>query len=104
MCHACWEDDGRPNDRTPETARLVELIGQLYGLPECDSGGPLHCELDDWNLDFTTRGPIYRSPFTEEDWSPEVYRVGNEIISIMNRMTEDQRMTALAIHEGFIED
>lgn len=108
MCYACYmdhDDDGgirlpAPAPH-PETDRLVELIGRLYDLPECGAGGPLHCELDDWNLHAEVITPMYKTPWRPDNWSPRVHAICDEIAAIMNCMTEEQREYALAIHEGF---
>lgn len=113
MCYACYmdqdEDSGEfklpPPAPHPETDRLVELIGQLYELPECGSGGPLHSVLDDWNLNFETITPGHFTSHYGDDegrYTSEALAVCDEIAAIMNRMTEDQRAYALAIHEDFI--
>jgi hypothetical protein len=101
MCRGCWDDD--PTDeRTPETGRLVELIDRLYQMPECGAGGPLHSVVDDWNLNTEVIEVRYVTNWYPEGYAPEVVEVCDEIVSIMNRMTENQRATALAIHNGYI--
>jgi hypothetical protein len=122
MCDSCWRDAGSPTERTPDTARLVELIGKLYEIHA--TGGPLHSVLDDWNLDTAVIEPYYDGwraedldalwygdiPFAELDpLAPAVVeRLGvstralcDEIAALLNAMTVTQRISALAYADGF---
>jgi len=124
MCDNCWREAGSPTERTPDTARLVELIGKLYEIHP--TGGPLHSVLDDWNLDGHIE-PYWRGwsdedldalwyggiPFDELDpQAPAVVeRLGvstravcTEIAALLNAMTESQRYAALAYADGFIPE
>ena len=100
MCGSCWESEGSPNEVTPETDRLVELINKLYETQE--TGTPLHCELDDWNVyhDVIQPSYVYRK---QEEYTSEERAITDEIAAIMNRMTVPQRLSALARHEGLIK-
>lgn len=125
MCVDCWREAGSPTERTPETGRLVELIGKLYEIHP--TGGPLHTTLDDWNVDVRTIEPHYRGwtdedldalwyagiPFAELDpQAPAVVeRLGvstrtlcDEITVLLNGMTETQRIAALAYADGLVTE
>lgn len=123
MCIECWHEAGSPTERTPDTARLTELIGKLYKIHA--AGGPLHVVLDDWNVDVDHIEPCYRG-WTDEDldtlWhdgipiaeldpaAPAVVeRLGvstralcDEIATLLNGMTMAQRYAALAYTQGLI--
>lgn len=76
----------------------VDLVRHLYSLPRCAAGGPLHCELDDGNLDLGfDMAPMYEIPARgtirgyPDDWSPEVHGVCDQIHAVMGPMTEYRR-------------
>lgn len=123
MCADCWREAGSPTERTPDTARVVELIWKLCEIHP--TGGPLHAELDDWNVDVDRIEPYYHGwsgedldalwyagvPFAELDPAAPavVERLGvsaralcDEIAKLMNAMTVPQRMAALAYAHGLI--
>jgi hypothetical protein len=77
------------------------LIKRLYELPGCDNGGPLHSVLDDWNVR-AEGDPKIQVWHGRSGYSPEIYEVCDEIAAIMNQMTEDEQLSALAKWEGFV--
>ena len=54
MCKTCWTVAGSPYDLPENAAEIVDAINDLYDLPDCGAGGPLHVQLDDWNADWST--------------------------------------------------
>lgn len=123
MCRDCWDDAGRPADITPDTARLVELIGRLYEIHP--TGGPLHVELDDWNIDGARIRPdfsgwsaadldaLWYAGFPIAELDPNAPAVVEQlgvstrmlclrICRLLNGMTLVQRYAALAYSERFI--
>lgn len=49
MCVDCWRNEGSPANWTPEIAKALDLVRELYAIHP--TGGPLHVQLDDWNID-----------------------------------------------------
>jgi len=91
MCFECWDDAGRPaivNDRTVRAAKLIAAVFE-----ESAVGGKLHVLIDDWNegneiVEFC-RGVIE----TEAE---------RECLNAIDLLSVDERISALAIHEGFV--
>lgn len=108
MCGSCWEQLGCPVLFDTEIEECARLINELYEL--CPTGGPLHCELDDMNLGALQITPMYAIPASangmrkaiEDDYSEEVHRICDRIAELMNGMTEGQRASAVAHHEGWV--
>ncbi|HEU5109834.1 MAG TPA: hypothetical protein VFT95_14930 [Micromonosporaceae bacterium] len=97
-----------PSEWTPTTARVVELIRELYTMHP--TGGPLHAALDDWNVEYDGHiEPLYSipaygpRPASPDDWSPRTHEVCDEISARLLSMTVPQRMATLAYWEGFVE-
>jgi hypothetical protein len=106
MCENCWVEAGSPTEKTPDTDHLVKLIRMLYEV-HC-AGGPLHVHVDDYNLDRRIV-PFYDCYSTDELDTPEkdlngrtMRSVCDEIAAVMNEMTETQRLSAMAIVDGFV--
>lgn len=110
MCGSCWAEAGSPTDTGPLGERVIELIGALY--VHCPTGGPLHCELDDYNLgceddedQFNVIKPLYvikpygLTPGYPDNYSPEVHAICDELADLLNRMTVPQRYAALHQHD-----
>jgi len=90
MCRSCWDEAGQPSMDTPGVQLAVRLIGEVY--EESWAGGNLHIVVDDWN--------------TEQehlDWCGTVITTEAErrCHKVLNELTEDERMSALALHDGF---
>lgn len=123
MCRDCWAKAGEPADWTLQTEDLIELIGDLYAIHAV--GGPLHVQLDDWNLHGTIE-PYYDcytaeeldalywrgtplaeldpgAPVVVENLGRSMRSLCEEIAEILNGMTEAERYAALAYADGFVE-
>lgn len=113
MCRSCWVEAGSPTEKTSTTDHLVRLIRALY----CEhvTGGPLHVNLDDNNLDGGIE-PFYRI-FTESELAKpldfldddleefegrSLRSICDEIAELLNEMTEPQRYAAIAYWNGYI--
>jgi len=99
VCRECWERGGSPANDSPEIARAVELIGDLYDINA--AGGPLHVYVDDWNLE----GEIV--PWDGYDYEydpPEMRAIVAELAALLNAMTIDDRYSTLARARGFVVD
>jgi hypothetical protein len=99
MCMSCWETAGRPDEMTERTTEFLKLVDVLY--VDHSTGGPLHAELDDWNVDGTFTTEYLDMHATEENFAALTYLV-ERICDLANRMTPNQRRAALAIRDGFL--
>lgn len=96
-----WEELGRPDDWNPKVERALELIGAIYEYEPV--GGPMHVELDDWNIEgVITPYPYTPASFVEEDEAEQVRAAVAELIPLLNAMTVHERASALARHWGYL--
>lgn len=96
-----WVELGRPDDWNPQVKRALELIRAIYEYEPV--GGPMHVELDDWNIDGEiTPYPYEPSMFVEEDEANEVRAAVAELIPLLNTMSLNERASALARHWGYL--
>jgi hypothetical protein len=53
MCDSCVAEytAGQHVPVTPQMEHVATLIGDWYGYPGCEAGGPLHIVLDDFNVE-----------------------------------------------------
>ena len=93
-CRECGCEHEEYEPFTPEMTECLRLCQQLYSLPQCSGGGPLHGLLDDGNTD----GDISR--YVDDDFIREVGRFGvksacvnlaRKIIALMEPMDGWQR-------------
>jgi hypothetical protein len=107
MCRGCWEGEDSPTDWTPQIARAVVLWRRLYDDLRQPTGGPLHVELDDCNLDYDEIVPSYSlpamggRPATDDGYAPEVHEVCDELAALLTRMSTPERYATLAYADGF---
>lgn len=100
MCVKCWEERGKPSIVNGETKRAARLISKVY--EHHGAGGGLHIVVDDWNLDHSSLG--YCGQLMENpayDVSRERLTAERKCLKSLQAMTEDERASALAIHDGF---
>jgi len=101
MCKGCYENYGSPEIFNSEIFAVSVLIDVLYKFDGGESGGNLHIQLDDWNLD-----DCHFEAF--EEWSeygtidqPVLER---RIFDMMKKMSVRDRASALGLQEGFWGD
>lgn len=99
MCVECWKEHGSPTIVNEKTVLAAYLIGKLYGDTEAITGGNLHCELDDFNVGH------FSNEFTQSRYDRSVGPVQlyleRQIYIVMRDMTDDERASALALHDGY---
>jgi len=76
--------------------RLAELVAELYSMPECGVGGPLHIVLDDGNIDdesiyFCTRTMREHFSVVHGLNGSAIVEVCSEIAEILLLMPMEQR-------------
>lgn len=104
MCANCWIAAGQPVAWDETVAELTQLIRDLYEV--APTGGPLHVELDDWNLDADTIVPMYEipphghAPGHPDRYSRRVHELCDRIAELMTPLPQGWRESALAHSEG----
>lgn len=96
MCWQCWDNAGRPQIDTLGVRAAARAIAAVY---ECNCvGGNLHVQLDDWNLDDDQFDEyrIYHDDTPDDQEAAERYCFG-----LLKALTEPERLSAVALHEGF---
>ena len=104
MCENCWIEAGSPkidNERVREAARLAnELYEKVSPV-----GGPLHIQLDDYNLD-CFNGPTleeedpYAWGLWEDELDDEQKQLCRRTYQAFKVLTIDERYSALALDDG----
>lgn len=104
MCYGCYEEAGSPKIINEKTKRAAMLITNLYEQPGCGAGGYAHVVVDDWNLDDIAIGHCIASAEKGEfDWVSENGRIASlDTLRFLAELTEDERVSALAIVDNFI--
>lgn len=101
MCLACYEEYGSPKIDNPTVRAAAEAIGKVYDF--ADTGGNLHIAIDDWNLDdddldfcgeSIAKNDVHEAP-------PDQLAAEGYCLGLLKAMSEDERASALAIHDGF---
>lgn len=102
MCVHCWTEAGSPEELPANADEIIEAIETLYGLPDCGTGGPLHVELDDWNLELETWTPYNGRPGDAPWYSPEAIDQAQKVCDLMKPLPVQQRFAVLAKSHGWI--
>lgn len=121
MCYGCWEEAGKPTIDTPAVRAAAAAIAEVY--EHSCVGGNLHVVLDDWNLedgnlefcDGCIQGagqmPLepdahemhhqYNERKAADPDPPDQLAAERRCHDLLKPLTEDERASALALHEGF---
>lgn len=104
MCEGCYEEYGRPTIITDKTMAAASLVRRVYEF-SC-VGGNLHIVLDDWNLQDENlqfcMDEIKKGGYEGRD-SPEELAAETECCEAFIALNMDERASALALHEGYLE-
>ena len=98
MCQSCWADHGQPTELPDQGPKAVELIKELYNTPGGETGGPLHTQLDDWNLGDNWTLYVGHTPPL-----PGVLRIADQIAFLMRQWTVEQQAAVLATAQGYTD-
>lgn len=101
MCYGCWEEAEKPVKITPAVLACVPLVKQLYEF-SC-VGGPAHNVTDDWNIEDDSIDWCLENGGHPED-SAEERGAANAVLHAMKVMDEDERLTTLALFDGYIDE
>lgn len=97
MCYGCWEDAGSPqivNDNTLAAAKLITELYEHNGV-----GGNLHIITDDYNVD-SGNVAFCREWLASHgcDEDREQNAIEEKLLDLLEPMSEDERMSAVALH------
>lgn len=108
MCDICWVEQGRPTKEClpPNSVEIVSAIRDLYEMPRCEAGGPLHVVLDDWNLEdeflIPWVGPKgLDGAVIDRVFSSEVISKAQTICDLMRPLSEAERAAVLGQYWGY---
>lgn len=99
MCVGCWKKYGQPGIINEKTLRAAELVEQVY--ERAVTGGNLHVQLDDWNLEdeFFDGFKVYH-----DDLGSEQIDIERRCFEAFKAMTLEERASALALHDGWLDN
>lgn len=97
MCRGCWEEYGAPTALPDGADDAIALIREIYGHPAGAAGGPLHVQLDDWNIGGTWTLPAW-------DFPDDLVRLASRLCRLMNAWPVGERAAVLAAFEGWKTD
>lgn len=100
MCKSCWEEHGCPSIISKKTLHVAGLIEELY--VDEPAGSLLHVVLDDWNID-DSNVKWCMSAECAKVCECEMTPLERSIAEAFLTMTVDERASALALCDGFIE-
>jgi hypothetical protein len=100
MCMQCWNEYGRVQLDTPRVREAAAAIGAVYR-HSC-IGGNLHVAIDDWNLEDENLD-FCASSIRENvhEAGPEQLDAESRCLALLRALTEDERASAMALHDGF---
>lgn len=117
MCDECWKEAGSPAILNEKTRAAAALIDAVYAFDdECGTGGHLHCQLEDWNLEdrFFEAGDreaivngfyCSGSPNWENlPYSDGARKAQLDCFDALAAMTQPERESALAFSYGYFDD
>lgn len=101
MCEGCYERYEHPaivSERTRAAAVLIARVFELHG-----TGGNLHVEIDDWNLDdeFFVE---FKPWMVKEDMRQGQAEAEMACFLALKEMSLDERVSAMALHDGYLDE
>lgn len=100
MCQNCYDNYGKPKIINTNTIEAARLISSIYDFSL--SGGYAHIVVDDWNLEDSHIDFCFRYMETVEDADEVLLGVTRRALRRLKDLSMDERVSALAIHEGFV--
>ena len=106
MAQGVWEAGGEWPPLTDVMIETSLLINQLYHLPQCGTGGPLHITTDDSNVDDGSLGFCWDQVSLRDGWwqerqteeeTDEMVRVCSAILWGLGSMSISERGVAVML-------
>lgn len=103
MCQSCWEAYGSPTIVNERTKAAAKLIGEVY--EHHGAGGNCHTIVDDWNLEDwcvdDSLKNVTENPLGEDQ---EEIAASKACLEALKSMSLQERASALALHDGYVEE
>lgn len=101
MCYACWTEEGQPKIVSEKTRRAASLIGEVYR--HRGAGGNLHIVVDDWNHEEeNVQWCLERILENTNNDPEEQIKAEKECAEFLLTLTDEERLSALAIHDKLL--
>ena len=103
MCYGCYEGAGKPAIVTEKTKAAAALVAKVYEF-SC-VGGNAHIVVDDWNLeDDHIRWCLDEALKTNvHEADAEQLAAERACLEALLALTDDERASAMALHDGFLD-
>jgi hypothetical protein len=102
MCKGCYYDSGAPTMIPDNAAEIVDAIRALYAHPRGAVGGPLHVELDDWNIEDGFWEPWSGEGHLSDPYGPGIMTLAQTVADHMLPLSEGQRAAVMALWMGWL--
>jgi hypothetical protein len=100
MCHDCWVNEyGRPTTVPENVDEIVSAIEAVYAHQDGGTGGPLHVQLDDFNIEGDW--VPWRAEEDDRPYPDDLYDLCLEVQRLVKPLPLDQRAAVLARWEGW---
>jgi hypothetical protein len=100
MCIQCWNEFGRVQIDSAAVREAAASIAKVYEF-SC-VGGNLHIAIEDWNIEDDNLDFCAKSIRENVDEAgPEQLDAEARCLGLLRALTEDERASALAFHDGF---
>ena len=102
MCYMCYETAGLPSIVNDKTKAAAMLIARIYDFS--DVGGNAHIVVDDWNLEDGNICWCLDTALAENISEADAEQLAAEraCLEAMLSLTADERASAMALHDGFL--
>lgn len=83
----------------PDIAEAIQLTWQLYRIPNCCTGGPLHVQLDDHNLQDRFLEKPYNgvAPDGTPHYNAEEIALAERVLALLRPMTMKERLVVASL-------
>jgi len=103
MCYGCYKEYGSPAIITKTTQHVANLVAKVYEFSSV--GGNAHVVIDDYNIeddhiDWCLREGLSSNVHEHDE---KQLAIEKELLEALRLLSIDERVSALAIHDGFIK-
>jgi hypothetical protein len=98
MCCGCWKEEYGAPTNLPDNAReIMDAIDLLYATEGCGTGGPLHVQVEDNNVEVEWKP--YNGP--GGSWYSDLAMQRAQVVAdFMTPLSIDQRAAVMAKYNG----
>lgn len=104
MCEGCWYEYGLPKIDTPAVRAAADTIRAVYNAPGGLAGGNLHIVIDDYNVEdehLEFCAARHAEHVGTDD--PALVDAEARCIDALRPLTEEERVSAIALCDGYWE-